>query len=76
MSKLPILSAKEAIKVLKKFGFEIDKQTGSHIRLWNKERKLLVIVPNHKELAKGTLISIMKQAKIERKKFLFKLSKG
>jgi predicted RNA binding protein YcfA (HicA-like mRNA interferase family) len=73
MPKLPVLSAKEIIKVLRKFGFVVYRQTGSHIHLWNAERKLLVTVPNHPELAKGTLISIMKQAKIEREEFLSKL---
>jgi len=73
MPKLPVLSAKDAIKILRKFGFQVYRQTGSHIHLWNKERKLLVTVPNHSELAKGTLISIMKQAKIKREDFLSKL---
>ena len=73
MPKLPVLSAKDAIKVLSKFGFQIVRQTGSHIHLWNEERRLLVTVPNHQELAKGTLISIIKQAKIEREDFLSKL---
>jgi len=41
--------------------FEVDTQ------------RLLVTVPNHQELAKGTLISIMKQAKMERDVFLSKL---
>lgn len=73
MPKLPVLSAREVIKVLKKFGFQVYRQTGSHIHLWNEERKVLVTVPNHQELAKGTLISIIKQAKIEREEFLSKL---
>ncbi len=73
MPKLPVLSARDVIKILRKFGFEIYRQTGSHIHLWNEERKLLVTVPNHPELAKGTLIAIMKQAKLERKEFLSKL---
>ncbi len=73
MSKLPVLSAKGLIKVLRKFGFQVHRQTGSHIHLWNEERRLLVTVPNHHELAKGTLISIMKQANIEREDFLSKL---
>ena len=73
MPKLPVLSAKEVIKVLKKFGFQLYRQTGSHIHLWNEERKLLVTVPNHSELAKGTLISIMKQAKLKREEFLAKV---
>jgi predicted RNA binding protein YcfA (HicA-like mRNA interferase family) len=73
MPKLPILSAKDAIKILRKLGFKVHRQTGSHIHLWNEERKLLVTVPNHPELAKGTLISIMKQAKVSREEFLSKL---
>jgi predicted RNA binding protein YcfA (HicA-like mRNA interferase family) len=73
MPKLPVLSANEVIKVLRRFGFVVYRQSGSHIHLWNEERKLLVTVPNHPELAKGTLISILKQAKIEREEFLSKL---
>jgi predicted RNA binding protein YcfA (HicA-like mRNA interferase family) len=73
MPKLPVLSAKDVIKVLTKSGFRVHRQTGSHIHLWNEDQRLLVTVPNHQELAKGTLISIMKQAKMEREVFLSKL---
>jgi predicted RNA binding protein YcfA (HicA-like mRNA interferase family) len=73
MPKLPILSAREVIKVLEKFGFQIYRQTGSHIHLWHPERKLLVTVPNHPELAKGTLLSIIKQAKVKREEFISQL---
>ena len=73
MPKLPVLSSNDVLKVLRKFDFRVHRQTGSHIHLWNEERKLLVTVPNHRELAKGTLISIMKQAKIERDEFLSKV---
>ena len=70
MPKLPAISAKAAIKALEQFGFKVHRQTGSHIHLWNEERNLVVTVPNHPELAKGTLISIMKQAKLERNEFI------
>lgn len=70
MPKLPAISAKKVIKALEKLGFKIYRQTGSHIHLWNEERNLVVTVPNHTELAKGTLISIMKQARLERKEFI------
>ena len=73
MQKLLVLSAREVIKTLRKFGFEIVRQTGSYIHLWNSERRLLVTVPNHPELAKGTLLSIIKQAKLEQDEFLAKL---
>ena len=70
MSKLPVLSARKVIKVLGKFGFQVHRQTGSHIHLWNPDKKLLVTVPNHSELAKGTLLSIIRQSKVCREDFL------
>ncbi len=70
MPKLPAISVKAAIKALDQFGFKVYRQTCSHIHLWNEERNLVVTVPNHPELAKGTLISIMKQARLERKEFI------
>jgi predicted RNA binding protein YcfA (HicA-like mRNA interferase family) len=63
------------MKILVKFGFQVYRQSGSHIHLWNENKKLLVTVPNHRELAKGTLISIMKQAKIDKEDFLLKLKR-
>lgn len=73
MPKLLVLSAKVVVKVLTKFGFQVHRQTGSHIHLWNEDQRLLVTIPNHKELAKGTLILIIKQANIEKDVFLSKL---
>jgi len=73
LAKLPVLSAREVLKVLRKFGFVVVRQTGSHIHLWHDERRVLVTVPNHAELAKGTLIGILKQAKLTRDEFLEEL---
>lgn len=70
MARLPVVSAREVLKVLRKLGFEVVRQSGSHIHLWSQERQSLVTVPNHSELAKGTLLSILKQAKLSREEFL------
>jgi predicted RNA binding protein YcfA (HicA-like mRNA interferase family) len=75
LPRLPVVSAEEAIRALENFGFKVHRQSGSHIHLWNEERNLVVTVPNHSELAKGTLISIMKQARLERKEFISALKK-
>ena len=75
MPKLPKVSARETIKALEHLGFKVYRQTGSHIHLWNEDRNLVVTVPNHPELAKGTLISIMKQARLERAEFIAALTK-
>ncbi|MBI5665137.1 MAG: type II toxin-antitoxin system HicA family toxin [Nitrospirae bacterium] len=63
MSKLPVVSGQELCKILRKTGYAIDHQTGSHIILRNENpphRRLTV--PNHKEIAKGTLRAILRQA--------------
>ena len=63
MSKLPIISGRELCKLLKKSGYFIDHQTGSHIILRHGRppyRRLTV--PDHKEIAKGTLRAIIRQA--------------
>ena len=65
MPKLPVLSGNEAIKALSKIGFKHVRTRGSHAIL-NKfdeqKGKITIPVPLHKELAKGTLKSIMNQA--------------
>lgn len=67
MPKLPVVSGKQIIKVLSKIGFEHVRTKGSHAIL-NKQSnlgKVTIPVPLHKELAKGTLKSIIKQAELE-----------
>ncbi len=59
MGKLPVLSGKELLKILKKLGFEEVRQKGSHMSLKKSEHK--TVVPLHRELAKGTLLAILRQ---------------
>ncbi len=60
MSKLPIISGVKCIKALEKSGFMIIRQRGSHIVLFKEELNITVIIPNHKELDRGTLRAINK----------------
>lgn len=55
-------SGNDLVRALRRLGFYIDHQRGSHIFLHNLEKNITVIVPNHKELKKGTLHSILKKA--------------
>jgi len=77
MEKLPQLSGQEVIKALRKVGFEVVGRKGSHIRLKRRvnNKVFIVIVPDHPELAKGTLTAIIKQSGLSREEFL-KLIKG
>ena len=62
MSK--VFSGREVVKALHRIGFVVDHQRGSHIFLHNLEKNISIIVPNHKEIKKGTLNSILKKANI------------
>jgi predicted RNA binding protein YcfA (HicA-like mRNA interferase family) len=70
LSKIPLLSAREIIKILAIFGFKPVRQTGSHIHLLQSETRRLVTVPNHPEIATGTLLSILRQADLDKEEFL------
>ncbi len=63
MSKLPIISARELLKILSKIGYSVDHQTGSHmiLRNWNYPYRRITL-PNHREIARGTLRSIIRQS--------------
>lgn len=71
MSKLPVISATKLIKILSKLDYYADHQTGSHIILRNNKppfRRLTI--PNHRELARGTLNAIIEDAGLTRDEFL------
>jgi predicted RNA binding protein YcfA (HicA-like mRNA interferase family) len=59
VAKLPVLSGKELISILQKAGFEIVRQKGSHVSF--KKADFRTVVPLHDELAKGTLLAILRQ---------------
>lgn len=73
-SKYPVLKPNEIIKALNEFGFTVASQKGSHIKL-RRDGSVVktVIVPNHYEVARGTLQSILEQAGITLEEFLTKL---
>jgi len=61
VSKLPVASGRAVIKALQKAGYVIRGQEGSHIHLRHPTRRPLTI-PNHKEITRGTLRAIIRQA--------------
>ena len=77
MPELPRLSGLQVIKLLELFGFIQIRQKGSHIVLKRKTVDAVIgtVVPNHKELAEGTLRGILKQAQITPEEFIEKYLK-
>ena len=66
-----LYSAKTILSTLERAGFIIVSQKGSHIKLQKRleTTTLTAIVPNHKEVARGTFRSILKQANMTNEEF-------
>ena len=64
MSGLPSISGQECIGALASIGFSVRRQRGSHIVLRRDDPFAQLVVPNHKQLDRGTLRAIIRQAGI------------
>jgi len=57
-----LLSGREVVRVFEKFGWQIARQRGSHIILVKEGARATLSVPDHKEVARGTLRSLIRAA--------------
>ena len=70
MPRLPTVTSRKVIAALRRDGFEIDHQTGSHVVLRHPIKKRRVTVPSHSgDLGRGLTRRIIKQAGLTRKEF-------
>ncbi|MCL5782539.1 MAG: type II toxin-antitoxin system HicA family toxin [Candidatus Thermoplasmatota archaeon] len=69
MPKLPVVSGKKVVKALSQIGYEFDHQIGSHMILRNSQGNR-ISVPNHSELDRGTLKSILRDAGLTVQEFI------
>ena len=69
MSRLPVCSGQDAIRAFQKLGYQVDHQTGSHIILRHPQMRRLT-VPNHRELAKGTMRALIREAGLTKDEFV------
>jgi predicted RNA binding protein YcfA (HicA-like mRNA interferase family) len=70
MSKLPRISGRECATALEKGGFVLRRQEGSHMILRRNDPFAQVVVPDHKELDRGTLRAIIRQANLTTEEFI------
>jgi predicted RNA binding protein YcfA (HicA-like mRNA interferase family) len=70
MSRLPRISGKECIQALSKAGFYFKRQEGSHIILRRDDPFAQLVIPNHKELDRGTLRAIIRQSNLSVDEFI------
>lgn len=71
MVRLKVLSGKEVCQILIAYGFEEIRKKGSHVIMQKKipDGTITVPVPDHTEIKKGTLQSIIRQSGLSRKEF-------
>lgn len=71
MGRLRVLSGVEACRILKDHGFVEARRRGSHIVMQRHtpDGTITVPIPNHSELKRGTLLSIIRQSKVSRAVF-------
>jgi predicted RNA binding protein YcfA (HicA-like mRNA interferase family) len=72
MTKIPVLNYYEVIRALRRDGWVVVRQKGSHIRM-QKEKPdgmIKITIPAHTSIKRSTLSHILKQADISLNKFM------
>jgi predicted RNA binding protein YcfA (HicA-like mRNA interferase family) len=75
MPALPQLSGRETVQAFESLGWKVVRQKGSHIILIKDGQVATLSVPDHKEVAKGTLRSLIRSAGLTVSEFLDALKK-
>ena len=70
MSKLPRISGSECVRALERAGFVLRRQEGSHMILRRGNPFAQVVVPDHRELDRGTLRAIIRHAGLSINEFV------
>lgn len=69
-AKLPTLSGRAAVRVFERLGWSVARQAASHIILTKPGEIATLSVPDHRELAKGTLRSLIRAANLTVEQFV------
>jgi predicted RNA binding protein YcfA (HicA-like mRNA interferase family) len=64
MASLPVLSGQEVVRVFESFGWSVARQRSSHIIMTKEGEIVTLSIPNHKEVARGTLRSLIRFANL------------
>lgn len=71
MPKLPSFKPREIVKKLKKLGFIEHHQVGSHLTMKHPLTGHRAVIPLHlKDIKKGTLLSLLREAGVEKDRFV------
>ena len=69
MSRLPVLSGRQVARAFQRLGWEVARQRGSHIILVKPGHIATLSVPDHREVAQGTLRGLLRRAGVSPEEF-------
>ncbi len=69
MPVLPTLSGREVVKAFARGGWQMARQRGSHMILVKEGQMATLSVPDHREVAKGTLRSLIRASGLSVEEF-------
>lgn len=69
-SNVPILAGRDVVRTFGKFGWSVDRQRGSHIIMTKAGEIVTPSIPDHKEVARGTLRSLIRAAGLTVQEFV------
>ena len=70
MPSLPVLPARNVVKIFERFDWKVARSKGSHIIMIKEGQIASLSIPNHKEVAKGTLRRIIYHSDISETEFM------
>jgi predicted RNA binding protein YcfA (HicA-like mRNA interferase family) len=70
MPPLPVLRGREVVSAFEALGWTVARQRGSHIIMVKEGSMVTLAIPDHKEVARGTLRSLIRAAGITAQEFL------
>ena len=73
MPSLPVISGRKTVRAFEKLGWQVARQRGSHIIMVKDGEMTTLSIPDHKEIAKGTLRSLIRAAGITVDEFIAEL---
>ena len=73
MARLPVVSGAEAVRAFEKAGWRQDRQRGSHVVMLKPACNVSLSVPQHREIAPGTLRALIRSAGMTVDEFVARL---
>ena len=67
---LPVLSGREVVRVFESLGWQVARQSGSHVIMIKESEMTTLSIPDHREVAKGTLRSLIRAAGVTVSEFI------